>query len=71
VTLLQARWTDKEENTMRGIGRLIDGLQKGDLTAIAVLIFAVVGTAIIFIITQIIQKKRQKNMDRGAMQKKK
>jgi hypothetical protein len=56
---------------VRGISRLIDGLQKGDLTAIAVLIFAVAGTAIIFIITQIIQKKRQKNMNRGAMQKKK
>jgi hypothetical protein len=49
---------------MRGISRLIEGLQKGDLTAIAVLVFAVAGAAIIFIITQIIQKKRQKNMKR-------
>ena len=45
---------------MRGIGRLIEGLKEGDMTAIVILVFAVVGTAIIFMITQMIQKKRRK-----------
>jgi hypothetical protein len=41
--------------------RLIEGLRVGDPTAIAVLIFAVTGTAVIYAITEVIQQRRRKN----------
>jgi len=41
--------------------RLIEGLLVGDPTAIAVLIFAVVGTTVIFALTEVIQRRRRKN----------
>jgi uncharacterized membrane protein YeaQ/YmgE (transglycosylase-associated protein family) len=44
---------------MRGIGRLIEGLKQGNSTAIAVLVFAVVGTVVIVVITEIIQRRRR------------
>jgi preprotein translocase subunit YajC len=45
---------------MRGIRRLIEGLQQGDPTAITILIVAIVATVIIYIITQRIQRQRRK-----------
>jgi len=47
---------------MRGIFRWLEGLANNDLTAWMVLAFAVVGTAIIFFVTEMIQKnsKRKK-----------
>ena len=44
---------------MRGIGRLIEGLRDGDPTARAVLIFALVGTAVIYLAVRIVRKRGQ------------
>jgi hypothetical protein len=44
---------------MRGILRLIEGLLNGDPFAIYVLIFAVAGTAIIYGITEVVQRRRR------------
>lgn len=44
---------------MRGIGRLIEELVQGNPRAIGVLIFAVVGTVVIVVITEIIHRRRK------------
>jgi len=44
---------------MRGITRLIEGLQSGDPAAVNVLAFAFVGTAVILLVTSFIRRKRR------------
>ena len=44
---------------VRGIGRLIDGLQRGDPQAVWVLVFVVVGTLAIVAVTEWIQRRRR------------
>lgn len=44
---------------MRGILRLIEGIINGDLEVIPILIFAVLGTALIYAITEYVRKKRK------------
>ena len=39
--------------------RLIEGLRSGDATTIAIVVFAVVGTIIIYAITEVIQRRRK------------
>jgi TRAP-type uncharacterized transport system fused permease subunit len=52
--------TSRKERKMRGMRRLIEGLQQGDPTAITILIVAIIGTVVIYIITQRIQRQRRK-----------
>jgi TRAP-type uncharacterized transport system fused permease subunit len=52
--------TSRKGREMRGMRRLIEGLQQGDPTAITILIVAIAATVIIYIITQRIQKQRRK-----------
>ena len=44
---------------LRGIARLIEGLQRGDPQAIWVLVFVVVGTIAIVAVTEWIQRRRR------------
>ncbi len=44
---------------MRGIIRLIDGLARGDMEAVYVLAFAVVGTVILVAIAEVVQRRRR------------
>ena len=44
----------------RGLVRLFDGLQRGDPQAIAVLLFAIVGTIAIVAVAEWIQRRRRK-----------
>lgn len=43
---------------VNGILRLIDGLLRGDPTAVYVLVFAVVGTILILVAVEIIRRRR-------------
>jgi preprotein translocase subunit YajC len=52
--------TSPKGREMRGMRRLIEGLQQGDPTAITILIVAIVATVIIYFITQRIQRQRRK-----------
>lgn len=46
---------------MRGIIRLIEGLISGDPETVYILVFAVLGGAVIFLITEIVQRNRKRN----------
>ena len=46
-------------NVLRGIIRLIDGLLTGDPDAPYVLVFAIAGTVIIYLGTEVIRKRRK------------
>jgi membrane protein implicated in regulation of membrane protease activity len=48
---------------MRGILRLIDGLLSGDPEALTILIFAVVATLIIYVIAEVVQRRRKSQKD--------
>jgi len=50
---------------MRGILRLIRGLQEGDPEAVYVLIFAIVGTAVI-VLTVALVRRRRNRQDRSG-----
>ncbi len=44
---------------MRGILRLIEGILNGDPEVIPIAIFAVVGTVVLYAVTEIIRKRRK------------
>jgi hypothetical protein len=49
----------QEHAGMRGIVRLIDGLLSGDAQAVYILAMAVVATLIIFLISEVAQRRRK------------
>ncbi len=52
---------------MRGIIRLIHELQAGNPAAVYVLVFAVVGTVVLVVITQLVQRSRRTKTSKGKM----
>ncbi len=44
---------------MRGIIRLIEGILTGDPEVVYIVIFAVVGTIVLFAVTEIVQRRRK------------
>jgi len=49
---------------MRGIVRLIRGLQEGDARAVCVLIFAILGTAVIVLVAELVRRRRSRQNGR-------
>jgi len=45
--------------------RLIDGLRNGNPLTIGIVVIALVGTAAIFIVTEIIQRRRKRDKDKS------
>jgi hypothetical protein len=52
---------------MRGIVRLIRELQEGDPTAVYMLVFAIIGTIVLVLTAEFIQRRRKAKTSKGKL----